>query len=295
MGSKMFLRANAKINLTLDVLGKRADGYHEVRMVMQMVGMYDRLTLEAVRGGSGISLETNLSYIPSDENNLVYKAAALLMEEAGVTDGLRIRLDKFIPVAAGLAGGSSDAAMAMVGVNRLFHLGLTQGGLMERAAKIGADVPYCILQGTALSEGIGERLSPLREMPEADILLCKPNVSVSTRDVYSAFDADAVKQHPDVDGLIAAIDQGNLREMTHPSRMSNVLEEVTGRKYPVIAQIERIMEEQGALRAIMSGSGPTVFGIFDDHAKAEECRRRLRAEKPAARTFLTWPALKSKQ
>ena len=275
---EMYLRANAKINLTLDVLGKREDGYHEVRMVMQTVGMYDRVTLEAKRGGGGIELETNLSYIPTDESNLAYKAAALLMEEAGVTDGLRIRLDKFIPVAAGLAGGSSDAAMAMVGVNRLFHLGFSQTELMERAKSIGADVPYCILRGTALSEGIGERLSRLKEMPKADILLCKPNISVSTRDVYAAFDAGLVVNHPDVDGLVASIEAGDLKGMTLPSRMSNVLEMVTGSRYPVIAEIERIMLEDGALSAMMSGSGPTVFGIFDDHERAEACRRHLRAE-----------------
>ena len=267
----MYLRATAKINLALDVVGIREDHYHEVRMVMQMVGMYDRLNLHPEKGKPGIRLTTNLKYIPTDENNLVVKAASLLMEEAGVTDGLSIHLNKFIPVAAGLAGGSSDAAMTMTGVNRLFHLGLSEEELMARGKEIGADVPFCILRGTALSEGIGEILTPLRPMPKADILLCKPNISVSTKDVYTR------------------IGSGDLEALTEPGCMSNVLENVTGARYPVITAIERTMMEEGALNAIMSGSGPTVFGIFNDHDKAEACRRRLRVERPHARTFLTWP------
>ena len=286
----MFLRATAKINLALDVLSKREDGYHDVRMIMQMVGMYDRLELQPLLFEPGIHLETNLSYIPTDEGNLAVKAAKLLMDEAGVTDGLKIRLDKFIPVAAGLAGGSSDAAMTMVGVNRLFHLGFTREELMKRAAKIGADVPFCILRGTALSEGIGDILTPLPQMPDAAILLCKPNISVSTRDVYGALDSGKAGKHPDIDGMIRAIKDGDLERMTDPALMVNVLESVTGPRYPVIGAIESIMKEEGALNAVMSGSGPTVFGIFRDAGKAEACRVRLRKEKPAARTFLTWPA-----
>ena len=285
----MYLRATAKINLALDVVGIREDHDHEVRMVMQMVGMYDRLNLHPEKGKPGIRLTTNLKYIPTDENNLVVKAASLLMEEAGVTDGLSIHLNKFIPVAAGLAGGSSDAAMTMTGVNRLFHLGLSEEELMARGKEIGADVPFCILRGTALSEGIGEILTPLRPMPKADILLCKPNISVSTKDVYTRLDENGIKVHPDVDGMLAAIGSGDLEALTEPGCMSNVLENVTGARYPVIAAIERTMMEEGALNAIMSGSGPTVFGIFNDHDRAEACRRRLRLERPHARTFLTWP------
>ena len=285
----MFLRATAKINLALDVIRKREDGYHEVRMVMQMVGMYDRLSLNPVSGRPGIRLETNLSYIPTDENNLVVKAAKLLMDEASVTDGLSIRLDKFIPVAAGLAGGSSDAAMTLIGVNRLFHLGLTQEELMKRGRLIGADVPYCIMKGTALSEGIGEILTPLPPMPDAAILLCKPNISVSTRDVYHALDAASIVNHPDIDGMVEAIRAGSLEGITDRGCMSNVLEDITGPRYPVIRMIEQVMMEEGALQAVMSGSGPTVFGIFSDTDLAEACRKRLRRERPAARTFLTRP------
>ena len=285
----MFLRATAKINLALDVLRKREDGYHEVRMVMQMVGMYDKLELTARPGKGGITLTCNLPYIPTDDNNLVVKAAKMLMEEKQVTDGLVIHLDKFIPVAAGLAGGSSDAAMTLIGVNRLFRLGFSTEELMARAAKIGADIPYCILQGTALSEGIGEILTPLPPMPNCHILLCKPNISVSTRDVYGALKADELSRHPDIDGMIRSLSERNLAGVTAEDAMYNVLETVTASRFPVITQIREDMMACGAMRAIMSGSGPTVFGIFDDADKADACRQKLKAERPHARTFLTWP------
>ncbi len=286
----MYLRANAKINLSLDVLRKRDDGYHDVRMIMQMVGMYDRLNLTPVPGLPGIHLTTNLSYIPVNENNLVVKAAKMLMDEFGVTDGLEIRLDKFIPVAAGLAGGSSDAAQTFLGVNRLFGLGLTKEELMQRGARIGADVPYCILGGTALSEGVGDILTPLPPMPDACILLCKPNINVSTKEIYTELRAAELAFHPDVDAQIRALKEGDLRAMTAPGVMYNVLETVTGIKHPVINRIETAMTEAGALASIMSGSGPTVFGIFDDTDKAEACRVMLKKTRPSARTFLTWPA-----
>lgn len=285
----MHLKATAKINLALDVLKKREDGYHEVRMIMQMVDMYDQLELTARADRPGISMTTNLSYIPANENNLAYKAAKLLMDEKDVTDGLDIRLDKFIPVAAGLAGGSSDAAMAMIGVNRLFHLGFSRRELMERAAKIGADVPYCILKGTALSEGIGEILTALPNLPRCLILLCKPNINVSTKLVYQNLRTDLLTKHPDVDGMIDALKAGDLYRIVEPDRMSNVLETVTSVRYPVIEEIKADMVREGALRAIMSGSGPTVFGIFDNRERAEHARAFLKAARPTARTFLTWP------
>ncbi len=291
----MQLRATAKINLALDVLRKREDGYHEVRMVMQMVDMYDQIRLTARRNEPGIHMTTNLPYIPANEGNLAYKAAKILMDEKGVTDGLDIELEKFIPVAAGLAGGSSDAAMTMIGVNRIFHLGFTNQELMDRAKQIGADVPYCILQGTALSEGIGEILTPLPNMPDCRILLCKPNISVSTKEVYTNLHANELKVHPDIDGMLEAIRNQDLRGIAEPSRMSNVLETVTSVRYPVIEDIKAKMMEMGALNAIMSGSGPTVFGIFDDRDKSEAARTRLKQEYPTARTFLTWPKSRRKR
>ena len=197
----MRLRAMAKINLGLDVIRKREDGYHEVRMIMQTIRMYDVLDIRK-KQNPGISLSTNLPYVPSDERNLVYKAAKLLMDEFDIKEGLSMRLSKSIPVAAGMAGGSSDAAAAFVGVNRLFRLGLSQEELMERAVRIGADVPYCIMRGTALAEGIGEKLTPLSAMPEGYVLIGKPGINVSTKTAYENLKLDAVEKRPDIDGMI---------------------------------------------------------------------------------------------
>lgn len=286
----MKLKATAKINLALDVLGTRPDGYHEVRMIMQMVDMYDNIYLDVRKGQPGIELTTNLPYIPTDEHNLAFKAAKILMDEKGICeDGLSIRLDKFIPVAAGLAGGSSDAAAVMVGVNRLFRLGFSKKELMERAAAIGADVPYCVLRGTALSEGIGEVLTPLPDMPDCRILLCKPNINVSTKAVYEALDASPIAEHPDIDGMIEAIQNRDLKQIVSGDRMKNVLEPVTKSRHGIIGAIEEDMIKKGALNAMMSGSGPTVFGIFDDKEKSNEAKMFLKDKYPSAKVFLTWP------
>ncbi len=282
----MILKATAKVNLSLDVLKKRTDGYHDVRMIMQMTGMYDKIELTAVKNRPGISFFTNLSYIPSDENNLAFKAAKMLMDEFSVTDGLDIDLRKFIPVAAGLAGGSSDAAQVLIGTNRIFGLGLDNEQLMERGQRIGADVPYCIMGGTALAEGLGEKLTPLPQMPDCFLLLAKPQVSVSTKSVYKALKPEEIKLHPDVDGMMEAIRDGNLDGIA--GRMANVLEGVTAPHYPVIKDIEKCMTEAGALAAVMSGSGPTVFGIFRDEKKAKACRDTVGRLFPA-RVFLTKP------
>ena len=266
------LRAYGKINLGLDVLRKREDGYHDVRMIMQTVGLYDQIDL-FFRQASGIQIETNLPYLPVNENNLVYKAAQMLMEEFQVTNGVFIRLRKMIPVAAGMAGGSSDAA---AGINKMFHLGLSMEELMERGVKIGADVPYCIMRGTALSEGIGEKLTALPPMPQCQVLLAKPAISVSTKYVYENLHANSLKpqQHPDIDGMIEAIGEGNLLEVS--KHLGNVLELVTARKYPVIEEIKNVMRRHGALGALMSGSGPTVFGLFDNPKAASSAYEELR-------------------
>lgn len=286
----MEIKATAKINLGLDVIRKREDGYHDVRMIMQMTGMYDRIVLYPKRGRSGIELRTNLPYIPTNENNLAFKAAKLLMDEFDVTDGLEINLQKFIPVAAGLAGGSTDAAAVLKAVNKIFRLGLDDQQLMKRGARLGADIPYCLLGGTALAEGIGEKLTPLPDMPDCRILLAKPPISVSTRDVYGALRADELEKHPDIDGMIDAIRAGDLYGVA--DRLSNVLEDVTAPTRPIIGKMEQEMKDAGALSAIMSGSGPTVFGIFDENADAEKCRDELRRKYPSARVFLTGPCQK---
>lgn len=269
----MRLRAMAKINLGLDVIRKREDGYHEVRMIMQTIRMYDVLDIRK-KQNPGISLSTNLPYVPSDERNLVYKAAKLLMDEFDIKEGLSMRLSKSIPVAAGMAGGSSDAAAAFVGVNRLFRLGLSQEELMERAVRIGADVPYCIMRGTALAEGIGEKLTPLSAMPEGYVLIGKPGINVSTKTAYENLKLDAVEKRPDIDGMIQDIQNKDLYSMTE--KMVNVFELGLMEKYPVIREIRDFMEERGALKAMMSGSGPTVFGIFDSKEKMNAAAAALR-------------------
>lgn len=275
MISHLRLKAYGKINLALDVLGKRPDGYHEVRMIMQTVGLHDRIDLYC-KEEPGIRIETNLFYVPDNEQNLAYRAAALLMDEFQIKKGLYIRLRKFIPVSAGMAGGSSDAAAVLFGVNKMFHLGLSLEELMKRGVTLGADIPYCLMRGTALSEGIGEKLTRLSPMPQCQVLIAKPGISVSTKTVYEDLDAMELtkEQHPDIDGMLRAIEAGNLREVA--GRFGNVLELVTGRSYPVISQIEQVMMEKGAVNAMMSGSGPTVFGLFDNPTAAKAAYEALR-------------------
>ena len=269
------LKAMAKINLGLDVTRKREDGYHEVRMIMQTVGIYDRIDL-IYKETPGITVETNLYYLPDNENNLVYKAAKLLMDEFHVQKGVHIRLRKYIPVAAGMAGGSSDAAAVLFGVNKMFSLGLTTEQLMDRGVKIGADVPYCVMRGTALSEGIGEILTPLPVPPQCQVLIAKPGISVSTKFVYENLHANELRpeQHPDIDGMMEAIKQKDLYGIA--DRFGNVLENVTIPAYPVIQEIKDLMLEQGAVGALMSGSGPTVFGLFTNPKAAAKAHEEMR-------------------
>ena len=280
----MRLRAMAKINLGLDVLRKREDGYHEVRMIMQTIQMYDLLDIRRKKE-PGISLSTNLPYIPTDERNLVYKAAKILMDEFQITDGISMKLSKFIPVAAGMAGGSSDAAAAFVGVNRMFRLGLSEQDLMERAVQVGADVPYCIMRGTALAEGIGEKLTRLAPMPFCHMVVAKPPINVSTKMVYDSLDSGAITKHPDIDGIIEAINEGSVIKIAE--RMGNVLEDVTIPLYPVIDKIKKDMISQGAYNAMMSGSGPTVFGIFPDEQTALNCKEYLKRQGDARQVYIT--------
>ena len=269
------LKAYGKINLGLDVLRRRDDGYHEVRMIMQTVGIYDRIDL-IYKETPGITVETNLYYLPDNENNLVYKAAKLLMDEFHVQKGVPIRLRKYIPVAAGMAGGSSDAAAVLFGVNKMFSLGLTTEQLMDRGVKIGADVPYCVMRGTALSEGIGEILTPLPVPPQCQVLIAKPGISVSTKFVYENLHANELRpeQHPDIDGMMEAIKQKDLYGIA--DRFGNVLENVTIPAYPVIQEIKDLMLEQGAIGALMSGSGPTVFGLFTNPKAAAKAHEEMR-------------------
>ena len=280
----MRLRALAKINLGLDVIRKREDGYHEVRMIMQTINMYDQLEID-IKEEPGISITTNLPFIPTNENNLVYKAAKLLMDEFHIEKGITVELQKFIPVAAGMAGGSSDAAATMIGMNRLFGLGLTVRQLMERSVSIGADVPYCLLRGTALAEGIGEKLRPLPPCPNCYVLIGKSSISVSTKFVYEKLDAGNIEEHPDIDRILEGLQWHNLNKISE--NMGNVLESVTIPAYPIIEEIKNHMKEHGAVNAMMSGSGPTVFGLFDDKMVAERACEALRESHLARTVFLT--------
>lgn len=285
---KIQLKALAKINLGLDVLRRREDGYHEVKMIMQTIGLHDDLEIRKTKT-PGIQVKTNLYYLPTNENNLVYKAAKLLMDEFQIQDGVSIQLKKRIPVAAGMAGGSSDGAAVLWGINQMYGLGLSMQALMERGVRLGADVPYCIQRGTALAEGIGEKLSVLPPMPKCTILIAKPGISVSTKFVYENLHANDLKpeQHPDVDSMIEAMRQKDLGLLC--SRMGNVLETVTIPAYPVINEIKRTMMDNGAIGSMMSGSGPTVFGIFDSPAAAKQAMKAVRAAKLAKQSCLTTP------
>ena len=285
---KIQLKALAKINLGLEVLRRREDGYHEVKMIMQTIGLHDDLEIRKTKT-PGIQVKTNLYYLPTNENNLVYKAAKLLMDEFQIQDGVSIQLKKRIPVAAGMAGGSSDGAAVLWGINQMYGLGLSMQALMERGVRLGADVPYCIQRGTALAEGIGEKLSVLPPMPKCTILIAKPGISVSTKFVYENLHANDLKpeQHPDVDSMIEAMRQKDLGLLC--SRMGNVLETVTIPAYPVINEIKRTMMDNGAIGSMMSGSGPTVFGIFDSPAAAKQAVKAVRAAKLAKQIFLTTP------
>lgn len=281
---RLELKALGKINLGLDVLGRRENGYHDVRMVMQTVYLYDRIIMKKSKT-PGIRLETNLYYLPVNENNLAYQAAQMLIDEFHIEEGVSIQLDKHIPVAAGMAGGSSNAAAVLFGMNRMFSLGLSQKELMERGVKLGADVPYCIMRGTVLAEGIGEILTPLSPMPKCYVLIAKPAISVSTKMVYEKLDSHEIEDHPDIDGILAGLKAGDLKKVA--GSMGNVLERVTVDAYPVIDQIKKMMIKEGALNAMMSGSGPTVFGIFEEKATARKAADAIRDARLTKQVYVT--------
>lgn len=259
-------KAHAKINIGLDVLRRREDGYHEVRMIMQTVELCDDLLLERT-ARQGIELRTDCVQLPAGGDNLICKAADLLLRARGITGGVRITLTKRIPIAAGMAGGSADAAAAMRGLNELFRMGYSVGELQKLGVKLGADIPYCLAGGTMLAEGIGEILSPLPAPPPCFLVVAKPDIDVSTAFVYGNLHADTLSYHPDIDGMIGALRAGSLQGIT--DRLGNVLETVTVKAYPVIEELKALLRSHGAKNALMSGSGPTVFGIFTDRETAE--------------------------
>lgn len=281
-------KAYAKINLGLDVLRRRPDGYHEVKMIMQTVGIYDVLTFrkkESTGTFPDISISLDREELPCDKNNLIYKAAELIMGAYDIKEGVDITLNKNIPVAAGMAGGSTDAAAVFHGLKELFGLTMSLEDMKRMGVKIGADVPYCIMGGTALSEGIGEILTPLPAPPEAFLLIAKPDINVSTKFVYENLHADTLSFHPDIDGMVQALQEGNLKGIT--DRMGNVLETVTVREYPVIEQIKEEMKKGGAQNALMSGSGPTVFGIYREKEAAQKSSEKIKEMRLAREIFVT--------
>ena len=284
MIGKTTQRAYAKINIGLDVLRRRADGYHEVKMIMQTVDIYDELVLER-RKEPGIELRMDNSELPSGGDNLICRAADLLFREKKITGGVNISLTKRIPIAAGMAGGSADAAAALRGVNELFDLGYSLTELQALGVGLGADIPYCLAGGTMLSEGIGEILTPLPAPPAAHLVIAKPDINVSTAFVYGNLHADRLAWHPDIDGMIAALQKGDLDGIT--GRLGNVLETVTVKAHPVIEQIKELLRKQGAENALMSGSGPTVFGIFKEKETAARAAEAVERGQLAKQIFVT--------
>lgn len=279
------MKAYAKVNLGLDVVRRLDNGYHEVKMIMQAVDIFDTITLQ--KADAGIALTADSTQVPCDENNLIYKAAALMKKTYHIGEGVAIHLKKRIPVAAGMAGGSTDAAAVLKGMNQLFSLDLKKEELMTLGLTLGADVPYCIMGGTALACGIGEKLTALPDIPRCYILVAKPDLAVSTKYVYENLNLSGIATHPDIDGMVHAISKGNMQGIV--KRMSNVLESVTETKYPVIAQIKKYMVNNGALMALMSGSGPTVFGIYNSEKDARQAMIKLTGSNLAKQIFVTKP------
>ena len=309
-------KAYAKVNLSLDIVGFRDDGYHLVRMVMQSLDIYDELVFEkldeprievllsADTKDKGASADTTdeLGVVPLDENNLVYKVSKLLFDKyiwkKDPDAGVKITLSKNIPIAAGMAGGSSDAAATFKGMNELFELNLMDKELMDMATPLGADIPYCIMGGTALSEGIGEELTKLPDLPDCTFLVAKPPVSVSTGEAYGGYDTVVAEhennpksyrdfRHPDVDGQVDRMYAGDLKGVA--DLFGNVLEYVTAKNHPEIKELEQIMIDGGALNSVMSGSGPTVFAIFDSKEKAEAVKKEIEEKELANQIFVTVP------
>lgn len=282
--SSMELEAYAKVNIGLDVVRRMENGYHEVRMIMQTLSLHDILTLEMCPE-PGIVVTTDSRELTNPQDNLVYKAAQVMFETYDLSGGLKIHLQKRIPIAAGMAGGSTDAAAVFRGINQLYELNLPKETLMKLAVRLGADIPYCIVGGTYLSEGIGEILTPAPSMPECYVLVAKPPIGVSTKWVYENLHANQLQEHPDIDGMLEAMKEQNLGLLAE--RMDNVLEHVTVTKYPVIVEIQQMMEQHGAIKAMMSGSGPTVFGLYETREAMEQAYDSMKDDDRIKEIFMT--------
>lgn len=267
-------KARAKINLGLDVCRRLENGYHEVKMIMQTIDLYDELVLRKRQEPDIVLLINSVDNLGKLEDNLIYKAVKCMRERYHIEQGIEVSLKKNIPVAAGMAGGSTDAAGVMLAINEMFALGSSREELMELALPLGADIPFCIMGGTALAEGIGEKLTPLPKPPHADIVVVKPPIMVSTKKVYQSLDLGKMETHPDIDGMVKALADGNLKGITQ--RMENVMETVTEKEFPIITDIKKMLTGNGALGAMMSGSGPSIFGVFQDTATAADAAEYVR-------------------
>ena len=276
------LKSRAKINLSIDVLGKRQDGYHLVEMIMQTIDLYDLIEINE-KDNDQITIKSTSDEIPLDCNNLVYKAANLIKKTFNINKGVEIHIKKNIPVAAGMAGGSSNAAAVLVGLDKLWNLNLSNQQLEEIGLKLGADVPFCINGGAVLASGIGEELTPIKGLTkDVCILVCKPDLFVSTKEVYECIDSKDIDKRPNNKFLIECLKNEDTRQLAE--NMFNVLEGVTVDKHPVIQQIKDIMTNNRALGAMMSGSGPTVFGLYENREDAVKCKAIL--EKQFKQTFV---------
>ncbi len=265
-GDRAIARSYAKVNLTLDVLSKRSDGYHDVKMIMQTLSLFDLVIVD--RAEKGITVTSNLKYLPSNDKNIAWQAASLFFDETGIKGGAKVLLHKNIPVAAGLAGGSGNAAAVLCALDKLYNTGLSDEELCKIGLKLGADVPYCIMGGTQLAEGIGEKLTELNPLPKMTFLLVKPAAGVSTAQIYAAIDSCDNLSRPDTEKMLNAIEMGDKEEICN--NLSNIMEAVTAAEAPEIYKIKNTLLEKGAKGAVMSGSGPTVFGIFEDYTTAKK-------------------------
>lgn len=276
----MKLKAYAKINLFLDVIDKRIDGYHNLKMIMQSIDLWDEVDIE--KTDSGIELICDNDNLPRDKRNIAYKAAELFISTYNINSGVKIKIEKNIPIEAGLAGGSTDGAAVIKILNAMFNKNLSQEEMISLGKKIGADVPFCIVGGTAKCEGIGEIITPLKALRNCILVLIKPSFGISTKEVFQEIDSKSYT-HPKIDGILKAIDEGNLSEIG--INLNNVLEQVTIEQNPIIGDIKTMIKESGAIGTLMSGSGPTVYGIFNDLHKAENCYNEAR--KKYTQVFLT--------
>ena len=284
---KIELKAYGKINIGLDVIRKREDGYHDLDMIMQTVGVYDDVIISREDGTQTYEIEvsTDADILPNDKGNLAFMAAKVLMEAYDIKSKVKIHINKRIPIAGGMAGLSADCAAVLRGVNKLFQLGLTDEQLQEYGVKLGADVPYCIVGGTKRAQGIGEILTDLPTPPKCYVIIAKPDAFVSTKFVYSHIRPAQIENHPDIDGIIESIKAGDLYGMCE--KIANVMEDVTIPEYPIIQKVKDILKSNGAVNALMSGSGPTVFGIYDDEEKAKQSMDALSGKEFVSQLYLT--------